>query len=347
MTRKGGRDSFHQASNNLASTLKREISKSFTLSDGVKVYFEHQIIMHSDIASTTFIDERVNGRPQALLSPTNLAVISRSLVEVGQFYPGYGYLDNETGKLGFIDGSRRLKGAEYGGSDYESYITKQQLTLEQLIELRHIIQSAKQPCDYDIGLECKALKEEGLNGKEIAEKVKISESKVSRVLKSAEAPAELLRLFDDYTILTRANFETLVNIKQSVNETTPAAGVSKRLDELATLVEMQLTDSNTVTDDAYSVLENRYHNSDMQAERVLKVLKKVIVEFNEEPPKTSKLKQENLLKGKSNKQRLMYRETVNSRGFADISFVTRDFPKDLQNKLKEHINQFIKDNFAD
>uniref|UniRef100_UPI00123806CC ParB N-terminal domain-containing protein n=1 Tax=Candidatus Enterovibrio escicola TaxID=1927127 RepID=UPI00123806CC len=188
-----------------------------SLDDGTVIEWFSELIPADSVQDSTFVLESNNGRSQSLLTEFSLSLMTHTIRKNCQFYPAYG-VRHKDGRIEIIDGSRRRMSCVFGGTDFSVYVTNTSLTPEQIKSLRVILQSAREAALYDVGMDCIALKNQGLNGKDIAKFLNISESKVSRAKLAAQAPLVFLKLFDDYSVLSLADYKQLVDIKNVLVE---------------------------------------------------------------------------------------------------------------------------------
>lgn len=142
-------------------------SLRFTLASGRKVTFITEIIAAEEVETRTYVDQLINGRDQASLTPESLEGITRTLSSQ-QFFPVIGRLVGD--KIEILDGSRRRVAALICNVSLRVMYTKSEITPEDARKLAADIQTAKEHNIRDVGLRLITLLDTGMQQKEIAER---------------------------------------------------------------------------------------------------------------------------------------------------------------------------------
>ena len=190
-----------------------EHTQVFTLKTGRKVRFVHSTIAAADVEAKTFVRQETNGRDQAALTKESLKDIIKT-IRNHQFFPCIGVEEDDL--IEVLDGSRRRASAILTHRPLDVMVTKDRLTAEEARQLAKDIQTAKEHNLREIGLRLHALKETGLNQKEIAERENISQAKVTRALQAASVPQDLIVLFPVQSELSFSDYKMLLEIDESL-----------------------------------------------------------------------------------------------------------------------------------
>ncbi|MCW7550751.1 ParB/RepB/Spo0J family partition protein [Photorhabdus sp. APURE] len=188
-----------------------ESSQRFTLASGRKVMFHVETIPAEQVATRTYVDQNINGRDQNALSPESLEDITRTL-SFQQFFPVIGRKVDE--RIEILDGSRRRAAALICNVGLRIMFTCSQISLEDARQLAADIQTAKEHNIREVGIRLLALRESGMNQKEIAESTRISPAKVTRAIQAASVPNELLSVFPIQSELTYPDYKKLLTVAE-------------------------------------------------------------------------------------------------------------------------------------
>lgn len=305
-----------------------------TLDDGLVVEWFSELIPAATVKDMTYIVESNNGRSQSLLNEQNLSLMTYTISKNCQFYPAYG-VRQQDGRIEIIDGSRRRMSCIFGGTDFSVYVTDTLLTPDQIKSLRVILQSAREAALYDVGMDCMSLKGEGLNGKEIAKFLNISESKVSRAKVAAQAPLAFMKLFDDYSVLSLADYKQLVDLKNSLVESN---GEEILLDGSEFLSQVS---------DAISLVPS-IEDGEEQAKEILSQLKKAAKKFTSLHVSADKIKVRptNLLSQSKTDHRINTSIKRDKKGNEKEVFELVRMDAKTREKFRELVNKFIDENYS-
>ncbi|ANO35662.1 hypothetical protein A6E01_18860 (plasmid) [Vibrio breoganii] len=214
---------------------------------GQNLKFESEIIAWNKIEADTYVDSETNPRPQELVL-SNIKALEGGIARRGQLAPAYGFINHKDGPIEIIDGSRRRQGCKLAEENfwvmvcdltqYDFFISN-----EDKLQLAKDLSTAKEESLYDFGVTCLRLKADLKFSKKVAEHMGCSESKVSKATKAASVPVEILSLFDDYTVLSLKQFETLRDsTAKAIAEETP-------LDEFIQQLEPQVKEIDATDSD--------------------------------------------------------------------------------------------------
>ena len=187
----------------------------FTLKTGRKVKFSFVTVPSTDVGSKTFVRQETNGRDQAALTKESLKDIIKT-IKLQQFFPCIGVTNGE--QIEILDGSRRRAAAIFVHTSLDVMTTTEQLTPEEARQLAKDIQTAKEHNLREIGIRLLAIKETGMNQKEIAELEGLSQAKVTRAMQAAAVPQELISLFPIQSELSFSDYKVLLDIDASLNQ---------------------------------------------------------------------------------------------------------------------------------
>ncbi|EKY3225387.1 ParB family protein [Cronobacter dublinensis] len=195
------------------STDAETFTSVFVLSSGRKATFRMETVAPADVADKTFVRQETNGRDQSALTPESLRDITRTL-KFQQFFPAIGVKAGD--RIEILDGSRRRAAALICHTGLTVLVTEAALSAEEARKLAKDIQTAKEHNIREVGLRLMALKEAGLNQKEIAEQEGLSQAKVTRALQAASVSAALLAFFPVQSELTFSDYKTLCAVEESL-----------------------------------------------------------------------------------------------------------------------------------
>ncbi|MEX0445633.1 ParB family protein [Xenorhabdus sp. SGI246] len=187
----------------------------FTLSSGKTAIFYKTIIYNQYIEESTFVDCQINGREQITLTEKSLNDILRT-IKIQQFFPAIGYKIND--RIAILDGSRRRAAALIAKANLEILVTESQISQEDARQLAMDIQTAKEHSIREIGIRLIALRNSGMNNKEIAKLEKLSHSKVTRAIQAASVPVEMIEVFPVAFELTHKDYKMLLDASILAND---------------------------------------------------------------------------------------------------------------------------------
>ncbi|EOC0011676.1 ParB family protein [Cronobacter turicensis] len=192
-----------------------EQSQRFTLASGHKVNFVSEVIPPEMVENRTYVDPLINGRDQAALTPESLEDITRSL-PLQQFFPVIGCLKGD--RIEILDGSRRRAAALLCNAGLRVMYTKSEISAADARKLAEDIQTAKEHNIREVGLRLIALREAGMNQKDIAESERMSQAKVTRAIQAASVPETMLTVFPVRSELGYNDYKKLLDISVVVTE---------------------------------------------------------------------------------------------------------------------------------
>lgn len=190
-------------------------TQRYTLASGHKVTFVSEFIPAEMIEERTFVDPLINGRDQAALTPESLEDITRTL-PLQQFFPVIGCLKGD--RIEILDGSRRRAAALICGTGLRVMYTKSEISPADARQLAHDIQTAKEHNIREVGLRLVAMRDSGINQKDIAEKERMSPAKVTRAIQAASVPEEMLVVFPVRSELGYNDYKKLLAVSLLVEE---------------------------------------------------------------------------------------------------------------------------------
>lgn len=288
----------------------------FTLSTGRRVAFALRTIPANEVEDGTFVIQETNGRDQASLTSESLKDITRTL-RLQQFFPCIG-IEREDG-VEIIDGSRRRAAAILCHTPLKVLITTSAVSAEEARKLAADIQTAKEHNLREVGLRLMALKESGLNQKQIAAQEKLSPAKVSRAMQAAAVPQELVSLFPVQSELHFADYKLLA----AVDDSLAAKGV-----ELSTLIEQ-------ISEDVDLILSEGGLAEDEMKNKLLKLIQRksslMIAEPKKEKAKVVPL-------WSFDDKDKYARKRINGR---TISFEFNRLTKEVMDELEQSINEVL------
>jgi ParB family chromosome partitioning protein len=186
-------------------------SQRFTLASGHKVTFHVETIPAEQVKTRTYVDEAINGREQKALTPESLKDITNTLT-LQQFFPVIGR--EIDGQIEILDGSRRRAAALLCNVGLRVMFTRSEISAEDARQLADDIQTAKEHNIREVGIRLLALRESGMNQKEIAESQKLSQAKVTRAIQAASVPDILLSVFPVWSELLYSDYKKLLTVQE-------------------------------------------------------------------------------------------------------------------------------------
>ncbi|MFK3663579.1 ParB family protein [Scandinavium sp. NPDC088450] len=296
---------------------QNEHSQIFTLKTGRKVRFIHKTISAAEVQHRTFVNQDINGRDQAALTKESLKEIINTFRNQ-QFFPCIGI--EAEGSIEILDGSRRRASALFVHRPLDVMVTNDQLTAEEARQLAKDIQTAKEHNLREIGLRLLALKDAGLNQKEIAERENISQAKVTRAMQAAAVPQELVSLFPVQSELSFSDYKLLLGISESLS----AKGfkVEQLIDHVSASLDASSADSNLPVD--------------LQKANYLKVVAKASLALISAPAKDKAVVSPLWIFGDKDK---FARKKIKGR---TLSYEFNRLPSKLLEDIDEAINQVLK-----
>lgn len=200
----------------LNSKFNESHEKSWKLESGHSIKYKEIFFSYEDLLNKVEVNFEVNGRLQAYLKPENLADITATIGRVQYKNIVLRQLPNQ--KWEVLEGSRRLAGAlimKVGlRADCIEDVT---IPRADAMALADEMRYTKEHNLYELGKRWLFLKTDPtypLEQKEIAEKFKVSEAKVSRAIQSASVCDELMILFPDVNELVFSQFKQLLAVQQ-------------------------------------------------------------------------------------------------------------------------------------
>ena len=205
--------------------------QKFKLKSGKIVPFTWREIPAEKVESDTFVDFTVNGRDPNSVTPESVLDIRKTIVH-NQFSPVIGF--NTDNGLNILDGQRRRMAAICENCCLKGLFAEEEISISDAKQLARDIQVAKEHNLRDLGFTVKEYKAAGLQGKEIAEVMAISPSKVSRADKAASIDAEFLKPIPDVNDLIISDYTLLANISEllSTLDIEHTSFISGALDDL-------------------------------------------------------------------------------------------------------------------
>ncbi|EHN6806651.1 ParB/RepB/Spo0J family partition protein [Salmonella enterica] len=293
----------------------------FTLKSGRKVKFTRITIPAGEVASKTFVRQETNGRDQSALTKDSLKDIIRT-IKFQQFFDCIGAQEDE--KIEILDGSRRRAAAIEAHTGLNVMVTKEKLTVEEARQLAKDIQTAKEHNIREIGIRLLALKELGLNQKEIAQQEGLSQAKVTRAIQAATVPQELISLFPVQYELSFSDYKNLSELDNRLTEK------SISYDELLENISVELT--KIVAEE--SLLE------DEKKSAILKLITKGSATLIADPPKEKSLVSE---LWSFNEKDKYARKRVKGR---NLTYEFNRLSKEVQRDMDEAIQAVLKRHLA-
>ena len=298
---------------------KRE--QTFVLSSGSKASFVLTRIEADKLETSTFVDTATNGRDQKALTEASVSDIARTL-SLQQFFPAIGCKRTD-GRIEILDGSRRRAAAIFIGTGLDVLVTESNINFEDARQLAADIQTAREHNLREIGLRLLALRDNGMNQKEIAENQNMSQAKVTRAIQAASVPEEMLSIFPVQSELTYPDYKVLLELSNTFS--------GQSLD-VATLIETvastkEQIDSNLPSDQYKDALLKAYKAAATQQQSSPK----------KAPSKTEKLWSFN---NKDTFARRKEKERTVSYEFGRLpKNLIKDIDKAIAELLKQHLDK--------
>lgn len=297
---------------------------SFNVSGGT-VTFRSVYISPSDIKSKTYVDPVTNNRPQELLNESNLKALVGGLKRRGQLQPAYGVQNRQTGKIELLDGSRRSLGCEQANIDFWVYVCDPSdyefdITVDDKIDIRRDLQTAKEQSLYDLGQECLAWEQKLGSAKAVAARFELSEAKISRAKKAASVSIELISLFEDYNVLSLTDFTSLKKLQDEAEQ----GGISAK--ELADKIQIDASNNNDEDELA-------------QAKSMKASIKSFVENAKPSAPK-AKITTYNYLKDKTTNARMSRKTEESALSKVTETFKMRDVPREIVDKIDKILEDY-------
>lgn len=216
----------------------------FVLKSGNEARFNLINILHDDIETQTYVDNAVNGRDQAFLTPESVSDIART-IRLQQFFPAIGR--EVEGRIEVLDGSRRRAACLFNDTSFEVLVTKDELSLTDARQLAIDIQTAKEHTLRELGKRLQLMYPDEMNKSEIAELEGLSAAKVTRAYQAAAVPDEMIAVFPSVSELSINDYQTLLDIAERAQ----VQNVS--VEELTAAVRERIGSDVTYTSDDPSV----------------------------------------------------------------------------------------------
>ena len=289
----------------------------FVLKSGRKVTFQTETIPAEQVEKRTYVDPMINGRDQNALTKESLADIISTLPNQ-QFFPAIGRLVE--GRIEILDGSRRRASAILCGVGLRVMYTKSEMTAEEARQLAAEIQTAKEHNIREVGIRLIALRDQGMNQKEIAAHENISPTKVTRAIQAASVPGTMLTVFPDPSLLTYPDYKTLFTLTQLAED--------KRI-QIDDLVLDVMKGTEELTAESL--------HPDIHKERVLKLFENSVIKLINKP-KAEKATVETLKK--YDDKRAYARKKSDSKD-RKVTYEFSRISKEAQDKIDEAIRSII------
>ncbi|MDU6926801.1 ParB family protein [Franconibacter helveticus] len=219
-------------------------SSVFVLNSGRKATFRLETIPSEEVAEKTFVRQETNGRDQSALTPESLRDITRTL-KFQQFFPAIGVKDGD--KIEILDGSRRRAAALICHTGLNVLVTDVSLSTEEARKLAKDIQTAKEHNIREVGLRLLALKNSGLNQKEIAALEGLSQAKVTRALQAASVAGDLISLFPVQSEITFTDYKLLSTIEETLKKND--VELKSLIESVSSEVDLVLSDDDLAEDE--------------------------------------------------------------------------------------------------
>lgn len=197
----------------------------FTLKSGKQATFVHTVVLSGDIESKTFVDSKVNGRDQSMLTPESFSDISRT-IKLQQFFPAIGREVN--GRIEILDGTRRRAACLFNQTKFDVLVTKDEINLSDARQLAADIQTAREHSLRELGKRFEVMYDNGMSKDDIAQAENISPSKVTRAFQAAAVPDEMMAIFPIIHDISLADYQLLLQIAEDAK--TKGASVSELMD---------------------------------------------------------------------------------------------------------------------
>jgi len=217
----------------------------FTLKSGKQATFVHTVVLSGDIESKTFVDSKVNGRDQSMLTPESFSDISRT-IKLQQFFPAIGREVN--GRIEILDGTRRRAACIFNQTKFDVLITKDEISLSDARQLAADIQTAREHSLRELGKRFEVMYDNGMSKDDIAQAENISPSKVTRAFQAAAVPDEMVAVFPAIHDISLADYHLLLQ----VDDDAKAKGVS--VSELMETVKKRIAETEGAGTDKKKIL---------------------------------------------------------------------------------------------
>ncbi len=196
----------------LQSSIEKNNEKSWRLDSGKSIKYKEIFFSYDDLINNVEVDFILNGRLQEHLKPENLTDITSTIDRVQ--YKNIVLRKLPDQKWEVLEGSRRLAGALLKKVGLRAdCIDDMTISRADAMALADEMRYSKEHNLYELGKRWLDLKNDALyplDQKEIADKFKVSEAKVSRAIQSASVCSELMILFPDVNELTFSQFKQLL-----------------------------------------------------------------------------------------------------------------------------------------
>ena len=210
----GRRDNKRSERNEITTALVALNNKQITLESGKVAVFRFRIIPYEEIEKTTFVNEDINGREQALISDESLSELQ--YFSDNQYYVAYGYRTSD-GRIGITDGSRRRKIAIKTKRDLEIFVSDEEIDPSDLIIFAQRLQSAREHNMREEGRKFQAIiNEKGIKQSEVAKILGKSTSHISRCINAHNLDVQLLLFYPDPGKITSTTYVALHKIVESL-----------------------------------------------------------------------------------------------------------------------------------
>ncbi|MCS3434302.1 ParB family protein [Klebsiella sp. BIGb0407] len=217
----------------------------FTLKSGKQATFVHTVVLSGDIESKTFVDSKVNGRDQSMLTPESFSDISRT-IKLQQFFPAIGREVN--GRIEILDGTRRRAACIFNQTKFDVLVTKDEISLSDARQLAADIQTAREHSLRELGKRFEVMYDNGMSKDDIAQAENMSPSKVTRAFQAAAVPDEMVAVFPAIHDISLADYQLLLQ----VDDDAKAKGVS--VSELMETVKKRIAETEDASTDKKKIL---------------------------------------------------------------------------------------------
>lgn len=217
----------------------------FTLKSGKQATFTQTVVLSGDIESKTFVDPKVNGRDQSMLTPDSFSDISRT-IKLQQFFPAIGREVN--GRIEILDGTRRRAACIFNQTKFDVLVTKDEISLSDARQLATDIQTAREHSLRELGKRFEVMYDNGMSKDDIAQAENMSPSKVTRAFQAAAVPDEMVSVFPAIYDLSLADYQLLLQIAEDAKK--KSASVS----ELMEKVKIRIAESEGAISDKKKIL---------------------------------------------------------------------------------------------
>jgi ParB family transcriptional regulator, chromosome partitioning protein len=202
--------------------------------------FSELNLTYEQVRDNTFVQFDVNGRDQTALTPASLTDLES--LSLQQFYPAVGH--ESDGKINILDGSRRRAWFLLQEGKIESFrllVTKDDISFADAKALAKQLQTAKEHNLREIGMQCLALKQsnDSLTQTDIAKALNISQAAVSKSIKAASVPADLVSLFPVVNELSHADYSILFSVTQSLEKPILLSDFIEKIKEKSGIIQLE------------------------------------------------------------------------------------------------------------